>query len=132
MNARIALCLAALGLVGMGSQARHWPRARASSSCRNLPALAKKASESVKVTFDAQLLRFAARFLNSKDPEEAAAQQLCASLTGIYVRKFTFDSDYTYPTGRNRGRAAAAAAPGWSQLVEARSNKENTRSTSTC
>jgi hypothetical protein len=127
MKARIALRLAALGLVGLGLASPVLAQNRGQLKLPEFAGLEKKASESVKVTFDAQLLRIAASFLNSKDPEEAAAQQLVASLTGIYVRKFTFDSDYAYPKADVDGVVRQLSGPGWSQLVEARSNKENTQ-----
>jgi Domain of unknown function (DUF4252) len=127
MKARITLRLAALGLVGLGLASPGLAQSRGQLKLPEFAGLEKKASESVKVTFDAQLLRFAARFLNSKNPEEAAAQQLVASLTGIYVRKFTFDSDFNVPTAEIEGVRRQLASPGWSQLVEAHSNKENTQ-----
>lgn len=89
-------------------------------------ALTDKASEAVTVTLDQQLLGLACRFLNSGDPEQAAAQKLCASLTGIYVRKYAFDRDYAYPKADIDGIRKQLSAPGWSRLVEARSRKDQT------
>jgi hypothetical protein len=89
-------------------------------------ALSKKASESVNVQLDSNLLGFAAGFLNKDDPEEAAAKKIVASLTGIYVRKYTFDADYAYPQSDIEGVRRQLNAPGWSRIVEARSNKEHT------
>jgi len=88
--------------------------------------LADKASESVTVTLDQKLLGFAAGFLDSSDPDEAAAKQMVASLTGIYVRKYTFDTDYAYPKADIDGVRRQLSAPGWSQIVQARSHKEQT------
>ena len=65
-------------------------------------------------------------FLNREDPEEAAAKKLVHSLTGIYVRKFTFDDDFAYPKADIDGVRRQLAAPGWSRIVEARSKKDNT------
>jgi len=62
----------------------------------------------------------------SHQPDEAAAKKVCQSLTGIYVRKFTFDADYAYPKADIDGIRRQLAAPGWSRIVEARSRKEQT------
>src|SRR5688572_8287715 len=88
--------------------------------------LAGKASQSVSVSFDPQMLGLACRFLDSADPGEAAARKLCTSLTGIYVRKYSFDSDYAYPKSDIDGVRKQLAGPGWSRLVEARSRKDQT------
>ena len=39
----------------------------------------------------------ACRFLNADDPEQADVKKLCAQLSGIYVRSYTFDQDFAYP-----------------------------------
>src|SRR5687767_14049787 len=59
--------------------------------------LADKASESLNVTLDSSLLGIGCRFLSAEDPEQAKAKKLCTSLRGIFVRHYTFDSDYAYP-----------------------------------
>jgi hypothetical protein len=94
-----------------------------------LPAFAgleEKASESVQVNVDQKLLNLGCRFLSSEEPDEAAAQKFCTSLTGVYVRSFTFDSDYAYPKADIDGVRNQLLAPGWSKVVDARSKKENT------
>jgi Domain of unknown function (DUF4252) len=88
--------------------------------------LADKASETVSVTLDANLLGMAARFLSNEDPEQAKAKKLVSSLTGIYVRHYTFDADFAYPKSDLTGVLKQLNAPGWSRIVEARSKKENT------
>jgi hypothetical protein len=88
--------------------------------------LADKASESVNVTLDSKLLGMACRFLNGADPEQADAKKFCTSLSGVFVRSFKFDKDFGYPKADVDGVRRQLAAPGWSRIVEARSNKENT------
>jgi hypothetical protein len=127
MNARLAPRLAALVLTGMGLASPVLAQNKGQLSLPEFAGLTDKASESVKVTLDSQLLRFAASWLDSENPEEAAAKQLVASLTGIYVRKFTFDSDFNVPQAEIAGVRRQLASPGWSQIVEARSGKENTQ-----
>jgi hypothetical protein len=68
----------------------------------------------------------AARFLNSEDPQQAAAKKLVASLTGIYVRNYSFDADYAYPKADIDGVRRQLNAPGWSRMVETRSKKDHT------
>jgi hypothetical protein len=88
--------------------------------------LADKASDSLTVTLDQKLLGLACRFLSAEDPEEIQARKLCTSLTGIYVRQFTFDDDYSFPKADIDGVRRQLSAPGWSRIVEARSKKEHT------
>jgi hypothetical protein len=121
MNARIALTLTTLLLAAhAGAQSRGLLK------LPEMAGLADKASESVTVTLDSNLLGLGCRFLNSEEPDEAAAKKVCQSLTGIYVRKFTFDTDYAYPKADIEGIRRQLAAPGWSRIVEARSKKEST------
>jgi hypothetical protein len=87
-------------------------------------ALADKASESVNVTLDSQLIGMGCRFLNADDPEQADAKKLCSSLAGIYVRSYQFDSDFAYPKADVESVRRQLSGPGWSRIVEARSNKE--------
>ena len=122
MNARVGFVIAALLLAGPT-----FAQTKGQLQLPEFAALADKASESVNVTLDASLLRMACRFLNAdEDPEQAAAKKLCAGLTGIYVRHYTFDNDYAYPKGDIDGVRRQLSAPGWSRIVEARSKKENT------
>jgi len=121
MNARVVFTLAALLLAG--------PACAESKGRLNLPeftALADKASETVTVTFDEKMLGFAAGWLSSEDPEEAAAKKLVSSLTGVYVRHYTFDTDYVYPKADIEGVRRQLNAPGWNRIVGANSKKENT------
>lgn len=121
MNARAVSTLLALLLAG--------PAVAQVKGQLRLPefaALAEKASETVTVSLDASLLGLGCRFLNAADPEEAAAKKLCTSLSGIYVRHYTFDSDYAYPKRDIDGVRRQLQVPGWSRIVEARSKKENT------
>jgi hypothetical protein len=129
MNARIVWGLVALLFAGPSlAQARTSLAAMPKGQLLlpEMAGLADKASESVSVTLDSNLLGFASRFLNPEDPDEAAAKKIVSSLTGIYVRKFTFDTDYAYPKADIDGIRRQLSAPGWSQIVEARSRKEQT------
>jgi len=120
MNAGIFSCLALLSLVAGPLSAQTAGQLK----LPEFPTLADKAAESVVVTFDSKMLNFAGSFLNTKDPDEAKAKKLIASLTGIYVRNYTFDADYVYPKADIDAVRRQLNAPGWSRIVEARSKHE--------
>ncbi len=121
MNARVVFTLAVLLLAGPG-----FAQSKGQLRIPEFAALADKASETVTVTFDAKMLGFAARWLSNEDPEQAAAKKLVSSLSGIYVRHYTFETDYAYPKADIDGVRRQLNAPGWSRIVGAISKKENT------
>ena len=88
-------------------------------------ALAAKATETVDVTLDGDLLRMASKFLSSDDSEERNIRDIVSRLEGIYVRSYTFDTDHAYdPAVADRVRAQLGAT--WRQMVNVRSrDKEN-------
>jgi len=92
----------------------------------DLEALAAKATESVDITLDAALLGTAAAFLDPSDPEDAATRELIGGLKGIYVRSYTFDKDFVYPSAAVEMLRKQLATPGWERLVGVRSAKERT------
>jgi hypothetical protein len=118
-----AVLLAALAPVAL---AQAPPLSKGQLRIPEFAALADKASESVNVTLDANLLGMGCRFLNAEDPEQADAKRLCTSLSGVFVRSFKFDDDFGYPKSDVDGVRRQLSAPGWSRIVEARSKKENT------
>src|SRR6185503_18347920 len=61
-----------------------------------LDALAAKASETVDVNIDESLMQMTAKFLSSKDPDEAKVKDLVNGLKGIYVKSFEFESEGQY------------------------------------
>jgi hypothetical protein len=121
MNVRVLSVFAVLLLTGPA-----FAQSKGQLQLPDFTALTEKASESVTVQFDANLLAIASDWLNTNDPAQAKAKKLAKSLTGIYVRHFTFDADYAYPKGDIDRVRRQLSAPGWSQIVGARSKKENT------
>jgi hypothetical protein len=121
MNARVAFTITALLLAGPALS-----QTKGQIQLPEFAMLAEKASETVTVTLDSRLLGMASRFLSSEDPEQAKAKKLVSSLTGIYVRHYTFDTDYAYPKSDIDRVRRQLTAPGWSRIVEARSRKDNT------
>jgi hypothetical protein len=86
-------------------------------------ALADKASDSVTITLDASMLGLAARFLDSNDPEDAAAEDIIKGLQGIIVRSYTFEKDFVYKPSDIDAVRKQLTAPGWNRLMETRSQK---------
>jgi hypothetical protein len=94
----------------------------------NLPSfdgLARAARQSVAITLDANLLGLAAAFLDPSNPEDAAARDLITGIRGIYVRSYTFDADFAYPSAEVDALRRQLSAPGWQRLVGVRSAKES-------
>jgi hypothetical protein len=90
----------------------------------NFDSLAAKASDSVSITLDSALLGIAAGFLDSSKPEDAAAKELVGGLKGIYVRSYTFDKDFAFPTADVDLVRRQLSPPLWQRLVAVRSHKE--------
>jgi hypothetical protein len=86
-------------------------------------ALNQKASGSVVITLDSAMLGMAARFLDGKDPQDAATKEILGGLKGIYVRSYTFDKDFAYGSADLDAVRRQLSAPGWNRLVETRSQK---------
>jgi hypothetical protein len=94
---------------------------RAANAQLTLPdftSLEAKASETVNVTLDASLIGLAGRFLDPSKPEDAAARKLINGLQGIYVRSYTFDSDFAYPRREVDLVRKQLTAPGWRSMVQ--------------
>jgi hypothetical protein len=120
MNARIGFVIAALVLSGPA-----WAAPKGQLQIPEFAALAEKADETITVTLDSKMLGFAAGFLSDNVPDEAKAKRLVSSLTGIYVRNYSFGTDYAYPKSDIEGVRRQLNAPGWSRIVGVVSRKEN-------
>jgi hypothetical protein len=88
--------------------------------------LAAKARESVSVTLDEKLLGLAVGFLGD-DPDEAAAKDVARGLKGIYVRSFTFDSDFAYPLAEVEAVRRQLTPPTWQSIVTVHNTKEHSQ-----
>lgn len=87
-------------------------------------ALAPKASEAVEVNLDNNMLQMAARFLSSKNADEAKVKDLVTGLKGIYVRSFKFEKAGEYSNADVE--KIRAQLKGWNEVVSVRGSKENT------
>jgi hypothetical protein len=86
--------------------------------------LSAKAKETVEVTMDGPMLKWASKFLSAEDPEEKKCAELVANLRGIYVRSFEFDKDGAYTSAEVEALRSQVRAPGWSRVVGVRSERD--------
>jgi hypothetical protein len=119
---RTQLVLPLTALAMLLTQAAHG--ADGSLKLPNFDALGEKANKVVSITLDPALLGLATRFLDDAEPEDAAAKLVIAGLKGIYVKSYSFDTDFAYPKVDVDMVRKQLTAPGWQRLVEVRSRKE--------
>src|SRR5664279_2820339 len=91
----------------------------------NLDHLSSKASESFDVSLNTSMLRFAAKFLDTKDPDEARVKKLIVGIEGIYIKNFEFKNEGGYaPADLDKVRNQLKA-PEWSRIVGIKSGGES-------
>ncbi len=79
--------------------------------------LAKRATESVVVTLDRDMLQSAAQFMSPKDSGGDAAGAVISGLEGIYVRHFTFAHDHDYSRADVDSILKQLHEPVWAPMV---------------
>jgi hypothetical protein len=89
----------------------------------DLEHLAAKASDSVDISLNGSTLQFAAKFLSSKDPDEAKVKKLIAGLEGIYIRTFEFKKTGDYTPADLDGIRRQLRAPEWTRIVGVKSSQ---------
>jgi Domain of unknown function (DUF4252) len=89
-----------------------------------LDALAAKASQTVDVNIDESLMQLTAKFLSSKDPDEAKAKELINGLKGIYVKSFEFEAEGQYSEADLEGIRSQLRNSAWNRIVNVNSKKE--------
>jgi len=82
--------------------------------------LAARASDVTEVTLGKNMLAFAAKFMNGKDKDDAAARQLIEGLDGVYVRDYEFDKEGQYSMDELKQLRASFQSPEWSSIVHTR------------
>ena len=113
----LAATLAASLVTGAAAQMVKLPPA--------IEALSRTASETVDVTMDASMIRFAERFLSDRDPDQVKAKRILRGLNAIYVKTFEFSTDGAYTASDVDSVRDQLRAPEWSRIVQARDGKEN-------
>lgn len=89
-----------------------------------LDKLASRAAQTVEVSLDERLLRIAAKFLRSEDPDEARIKELVAGLKGVYVRVFEFENPGEYLAADIDALRSQLQVPGWTKIVGVRSKRD--------
>ncbi|HEU5458187.1 MAG TPA: DUF4252 domain-containing protein [Terracidiphilus sp.] len=120
MNVRFATI--ALGLAALAAPVF------AQTSPLNIPPqiekdLAARATNVTEVTLGKNMLNFAAKYMNGKDKNDAAAQQLIQNLDGIYVRDYEFDKPGEYSLDELEALHKSFEGPEWSTIVSDREKK---------
>jgi hypothetical protein len=90
----------------------------------NLDHLEGKASDRVDVSLNSNMLQFAAKFLDTKDPDEAKVKQLINGMEGIYIRSFEFKKEGAYSQADLEQVRNQLKAPEWSRIFGIKNSDE--------
>jgi hypothetical protein len=90
----------------------------------NLDHLAAKASDSVDLSLNKDMLQFAGKFLSSKNADEAKAKELISGLEGIYIKSFEFDKDGVWSQADLDQVRNQLKTPEWSRIVGVKSGPD--------
>lgn len=90
----------------------------------NLDHLAAKASETVDLSLNGATLQFAAKFLDSKDPDEAKVRKLIGGLEGIYIKTFEFKKAGEWSDSDLEAIRKQLRPPEWSRIVGVKSSQD--------
>lgn len=94
----------------------------------SLDKLAAVARSSTNLTFDANMLKFAAGFLGSDGDKDAASlKSMVANLKGIYIRAYEFDKPGQYSESDVAPLRAYLKQAKWSPILEVKEDKEWTQ-----
>ena len=75
--------------------------------------LAPKASKTVEVNLDGNMLSFVRNFLSDSKKDEAEAKRIIGKLKGIYVRQLEFDKEGEYNEADIEQLRKQVSGPGW-------------------
>ncbi len=92
----------------------------------HLNRLADKATETVDVTVDSEMLKKSAGFLAGRGADTAKIQELVEGITGVYVKSFKFDMPDVYAESDIETVRKQVAREGWSRIVGVRGKRELT------
>ena len=91
----------------------------------NIENLSRIATETVDVTMDASMIRFAERFLSDRDADQTKAKRILRGLTSIQVKQFEFATASAYSQGDLEGIRSQLQGPNWSRMVQVKGLREN-------
>jgi len=90
----------------------------------NLEHLESKAADSVDVSLSGSMLKFAAKFLDGSDPDEAQVKKLISGIDGIYVKSFTFKNEGAWSKADLDRVRNQLREPEWSRIVGVKSAED--------
>ena len=85
--------------------------------------LAARAANVTEVTLNKNMLGFATKFMDDKDKDQAAVNQMIQGLDGIYVRDYEFDKEGEYSMDDIEKLRQAIETPEWTPMVRDRERK---------
>lgn len=89
-----------------------------------LERLAQVADETVDVTLDPGMIRFAEKFLSDRKTDQAKAKRLLRGVRAVRVRVFEFGREGAYSNADLEPLRSHMRAPGWSRVVEVRNRRD--------
>lgn len=87
--------------------------------------LSERASDVTEVTLGKNMLDFAAKFMNGKNGDDAAARKLIEGLQGIYVREYEFDKEGQYSADDVEQLRKHFETAEWTPVVKERDRKSH-------
>ncbi len=111
----VACAAASLSSVGLGAELR----------LPQFDSLRARASDSVVISLDEDMLRLAGQFLDASDPGDASVKAAIQGLTSIYVRSFSFEKPYELPSAEIATLRSQLAAPRWRRALQTHSEADH-------
>ena len=83
----------------------------------NLDRLESKSADKIDISLNGPMLQFAAKFLDSKDPDQATVKKLINGLEGIYVKSFEFKNAGAWTPADLDSVRQQLKSPEWLKMV---------------
>jgi hypothetical protein len=90
-----------------------------------LDALTNRASNTVDVKLDENLMQVTRKIFSGKDTDDAEIKELLKNVKGIYVKSFSFEKENAYMPAEIDSVMSQLRGGGWSRIVGITSKKEN-------
>jgi hypothetical protein len=90
-----------------------------------LDAMTNRASNTLDVKLDENLMQTTWKLFAGKDPDDVAIKELLKNVKGIYVKNFSFDKEHEYTPAEIESVMSQLRGGGWSKIVGITSKKEN-------
>jgi len=90
-----------------------------------LDALTNRASNTVDVKLDENLMQVTRKLFSGKDTDDAEIKELLKNVKGIYVKSFSFEKENSYMPAEIDSVMSQLRGGGWSKIAGITSKKEN-------